>query len=47
MGKKVLVVDDEIDITLLIKEGLELKGFQIESYNRSPSGFARIQTQLL
>ena len=33
MGKKVLVVDDEIDITLLIKEGLELKGFQIESYN--------------
>ena len=33
MGKKVLVVDDDIDITLLIKEGLELKGFHIKSYN--------------
>lgn len=33
MGKKVLVVDDDLDITLLIKEGLELKGFHIESYN--------------
>jgi DNA-binding response OmpR family regulator len=33
MSKKVLVVDDDIDITLLIKEGLELKGFHIKSYN--------------
>jgi DNA-binding response OmpR family regulator len=33
--KKILVVDDEIDITLLIKEGLEPKGFYIESYNDS------------
>ncbi len=31
--KKILVVDDDIDITLLIKEGLERKGFHIESYN--------------
>jgi DNA-binding response OmpR family regulator len=33
--KKILVVDDEVDITLLIKEGLEPKGFYIESYNDS------------
>ena len=31
--KKILVVDDDIDIILLIKEGLERKGFHIESYN--------------
>ena len=31
--KKILVVDDDIDITLLIKEGLEQKGFHIASYN--------------
>ena len=31
--KNILVVDDDIDITLLIKEGLEQKGFYIESYN--------------
>ena len=31
--KKILVVDDDIDITLLIKEGLERKGFHIEPYN--------------
>lgn len=31
--KNILVVDDDIDITLLIKEGLEQKGFHIESYN--------------
>lgn len=31
--KKILVVDDDLDITLLIKEGLERKGFHIESYN--------------
>ncbi len=31
--KKILVVDDDIDITLLIKEGLERKGFHIELYN--------------
>lgn len=31
--KKILVVDDDIDITLLIKERLERKGFHIESYN--------------
>lgn len=31
--KKILVVDDDLDITLLIKEGLEQKGFHIESYN--------------
>ncbi len=31
--KKILVVDDEVDIALLIKEGLEPKGFYIESYN--------------
>jgi DNA-binding response OmpR family regulator len=32
-GKKILVVDNEIDITLLIREGLEQKGFYIKSYN--------------
>ena len=31
--KNILVVDDDIDITLLIKEGLEQKGFYIDSYN--------------
>jgi DNA-binding response OmpR family regulator len=31
--KKILVVDDDADITLLIKEGLEREGFHIESYN--------------
>ena len=31
--KNILVVDDDIDITLLVKEGLEQKGFYIESYN--------------
>ncbi len=31
--KKILVVDDEVDIALLIKEGLEPKGFYIKSYN--------------
>jgi hypothetical protein len=32
-GKKILVVDNEIDITLLIEEGLEQRGFYIKSYN--------------
>lgn len=31
--KRILVVDDDIDITLLIKEGLERKGFHVESFN--------------
>ena len=31
--KKILVVDDDIDITFLIKEGLGRKGFHVESYN--------------
>jgi two-component system response regulator CpxR len=31
--KKILVVDNEVDITLIIKEGLEPRGFYIESYN--------------
>ncbi len=32
-GKKILVVDDDANIALLIKEGLERKGFHIESFN--------------
>jgi two-component system, OmpR family, response regulator ChvI len=31
--KKILVVDDDANITLLIKDGLERRGFYIESYN--------------
>jgi DNA-binding response OmpR family regulator len=31
--RKILVVDDDTDITLLIKEGLERKGFHVESFD--------------
>ena len=31
--KKILVVDDEPDITLSIKNGLKRKGFEVDTYN--------------
>ena len=31
--KKILVVDDELDITSSIKNGLERKGFEVHTYN--------------
>jgi len=31
--KKILVVDDEPDITLSIKNGLKRKGFEVDAYN--------------
>ena len=34
-GRNILVVDDDVYITLLLKEGLERKGFYIDSYNDS------------
>ena len=33
MWKKILLVDDEFDITLLIKKVKKIHGFYIESYN--------------
>jgi two-component system response regulator ResD len=34
-GRKILVVDDDAYITVLLKEGLERKGFYVDSYNDS------------
>jgi DNA-binding response OmpR family regulator len=33
MMKRILVVDDEEDITTLLKLGLEREGYQVDSYN--------------
>jgi DNA-binding response OmpR family regulator len=33
VGKKILIVDDEIDLTTLLKKGLESDGFYVGSYN--------------
>ena len=33
MDKRILVVDDEVDITLVIKSGLEQNSFFVDSYN--------------
>jgi two-component system, OmpR family, response regulator CpxR len=33
MKKKILVVDDEPDITLLFKEALEEEGFKVDIFN--------------
>lgn len=33
MSKRILVVDDEIDITSIVKRGLQHYGFFVESYN--------------
>ena len=33
MGTRILVVDDEPDITLSIKSGLTRKGFEVDAYN--------------
>lgn len=33
VGKNILIVDDEIDLTTLLKKGLESDGFYVGSYN--------------
>jgi DNA-binding response OmpR family regulator len=33
VGKNILVVDDETDLTILLKKGLESNGFYVDSYN--------------
>lgn len=32
MARRVLIVDDELDIVYLVKVGLERKGFEVDSY---------------
>ena len=32
MARRVLLVDDELDIVYLVKVGLERKGFEVDSY---------------
>jgi hypothetical protein len=45
-GKKILVVDNEIDITLLIEEGLEQRD-SILNHIMIPNCLARVQTWFL
>ena len=33
IGKNILIVDDETDLTILLKTGLESNGFDVDSYN--------------
>lgn len=32
MARRVLLIDDELDIVYLVKVGLERKGFEVDSY---------------
>ena len=44
--KKILVVDDEPDITSTIKTGLENKGFDVQSYNEPLKALSEFKPDL-
>ena len=43
MARRVLLVDDELDIVYPVKVGLERKGFEVDSYIRSNISTAEFQ----
>ena len=40
---RILVVDDEPDITMTLKMGLELKGFQVDTFNDSEEALSEFR----
>jgi DNA-binding response OmpR family regulator len=46
MPRRVLVVDDEPDITYALKVGLEGKGFQVETYNDPTAALAKFKPKM-
>ncbi|HEV2875871.1 MAG TPA: hypothetical protein VGW09_01190 [Nitrososphaeraceae archaeon] len=36
---KILIIDDEPDITLTLREGLEREGYRVDSYNNPTEAF--------
>ena len=44
---KILIVDDEDDITLSFKRILEIHGFEVDAFNDSMFSFVKIQGKLL
>jgi DNA-binding response OmpR family regulator len=35
----ILIIDDEPDITLTLREGLEREGYRVDSYNKPTEAF--------
>jgi DNA-binding response OmpR family regulator len=46
LNKRILIVDDESDITLPLKLGLEKYGFRVSTYNESVSALSEFKADL-
>jgi hypothetical protein len=45
-GKRILVVDDESDLTLFYRMSLEFHGFEVETFNDPRNALSNFQTIL-
>ncbi|MDA4117189.1 MAG: response regulator [Thaumarchaeota archaeon] len=42
-GKRILIVDDEVDITSALKKGMETKGFLVDAHNAPTEAIRRFK----
>ena len=40
MGKRILAIDDESDVVIILKSALESEGFEVETHTNGPDGLA-------
>lgn len=46
-GKRIVVLDDEHDLTLFYGTSLEYYGFEVETYNKSENALSRFKPDIM